>query len=228
MIKRYYINITNACNRDCPFCCMYSSSKNSQFMTMEQFKSIINNTDEKIELQLEGGEPVIHPLFYDFVRYAFENNRILNLCVLTNGVAFNDAAKFLKQIANKYKINVLIKVSFNYYLDSFKDHFDTVKQMCIDNPNDEWFKIIGNVRFRPDNPVDKALIDKINADDIISQVCKDRCWSLQHYGKAKNDKNLSDIIIVCRDIDYHLFSSDALDFGKDLVKRSEHEGEITK
>ena len=40
---RLYINITNHCNTNCPFCCMYSGIKKNTYMGFETFKTIIDN-----------------------------------------------------------------------------------------------------------------------------------------------------------------------------------------
>ena len=39
---RLYINITNHCNTDCPFCCMYSGTKKNTYMDFDTFKTIID------------------------------------------------------------------------------------------------------------------------------------------------------------------------------------------
>ena len=70
MIKtgtRLYINITNACNTNCPFCCMYSSTENSKYMDFDTFRGIVDKYDSEFELQLEGGEPLVHPNIYLFI-----------------------------------------------------------------------------------------------------------------------------------------------------------------
>ena len=66
--KRLYINLTNKCNTECPFCCMYSNERNSRFITFEQYKKIIDSTKQSFELQLEGGEPLLHPKIFDIIK----------------------------------------------------------------------------------------------------------------------------------------------------------------
>ena len=41
LIKRLYINLTNKCNRECPFCCAFSKPNNNTFLNFNQFQSII-------------------------------------------------------------------------------------------------------------------------------------------------------------------------------------------
>lgn len=226
MKHRLYINITNACNRNCPFCCMYSGSNNSIFMSFEKYAEILDLYDDIELLQIEGGEPVLHPQFKKFIEYALSLKKINAICVLTNGVAFSNTAIWLKSMSHEYNAPISVKVSFNYFLDSFPDHFETVKKMVEDVSSDDMFIIIGNVRYRPDDE-DKELIDRIANDPVISKICENRIYPLQHYGLAKNEKDYNDIMIVCRDLDWHVFSCDGKDFGKDLVARSEYEGSIS-
>ena len=50
----------------CPFCCMYSEPKKTSFLDFENFKSIIDNCKGDFELQLEGGEPLLHKDIHTF------------------------------------------------------------------------------------------------------------------------------------------------------------------
>lgn len=81
---RLYINLTNKCNTNCPFCCMYSGTDKDDFMTFDTFKSIIDNFDKEFELQLEGGEPLLHKQLYLFIEYAISTNRCKKIIILTN------------------------------------------------------------------------------------------------------------------------------------------------
>ena len=71
---RLYINITNYCNTNCPFCCMYSGTKKNTYMGFETFKTIINNCKDNFELQLEGGESTISPILTDVLKLVDKYN----------------------------------------------------------------------------------------------------------------------------------------------------------
>ena len=74
--KRLYINITNHCSANCPFCCMYSDSSKSTYMNFDIFKNIIDkNKDKLLEIQLEGGEPLEHKLINLFLEYSVSINK---------------------------------------------------------------------------------------------------------------------------------------------------------
>ena len=67
---RLYINLTNKCNTACPFCCMYSDPSKNTFMTFDIFRSIIDDCKTDFELQLEGGEPLLHKDINEFIDIA--------------------------------------------------------------------------------------------------------------------------------------------------------------
>ena len=66
---RLYICLTNQCNTKCPFCCMYSGPDKNRFMNFETFKNIIDTNEGIFELQLEGGEPLLHKNIFLFMEH---------------------------------------------------------------------------------------------------------------------------------------------------------------
>ena len=113
---RQYINITNSCNADCEFCCMWSSSKKSRFMSLEEFKEIINSKNNLFELQLEGGEPLLHKDMYQFMQYATDTRKCTKIIILTNGLLLGEHFERLVQFGRNNKIPIVIKASVNYWL----------------------------------------------------------------------------------------------------------------
>jgi len=65
---------------------MSSSPLRKEEMTFDKFKEIVDGYDGKdIEIQIEGGEPTIHPAFWLFVEYSFFKNNVSRVIVDTNG-----------------------------------------------------------------------------------------------------------------------------------------------
>ena len=81
---RLYINITNRCNTDCPFCCMYSGTGKTIDMKFDVFRRIVDDCDGEFEIQFEGGEPLIHKNFYLFLEYAIATGRCKKVNILMN------------------------------------------------------------------------------------------------------------------------------------------------
>ena len=128
---RLYINITNYCNFECPFCCMYSSPKNTYaFMNFDTFKQIIDTHKfyKNVEVQLEGGEPttMVENWFFLFVTYALEQPNVNKVIICSNGSFNPEIFNHLVTLANFYKKEILMKISINYYIINklFEDDID--------------------------------------------------------------------------------------------------------
>ena len=85
-MNRLYFNLTNKCNEKCEFCCMYSEPHKNTFLNFDTYKEIIDSKKEDFELQLEGGEPLLHKDLYLFMEYARSTNRCKKIIILTNGI----------------------------------------------------------------------------------------------------------------------------------------------
>ena len=84
------IEITQSCNLTCPTCYAGSSPQNKSFMSIEKFESTIDGLLEMGKgeadlIQLSGGEPTIHPDFFDIVQMAVDKG-IKQVYVNTNGI----------------------------------------------------------------------------------------------------------------------------------------------
>lgn len=97
--KRIYIEITNVCNLNCPFCPPHK--RENRFMTFEEFKLILEKIKpytEYIYLHVKG-EPTLHPEFAEFAEYAYNLGFKINLT--TNGTLLTNhlnSTKYLRQI----------------------------------------------------------------------------------------------------------------------------------
>lgn len=66
MLKRVYLEITNACNLDCPFC---TNNKGHHFLSLKEiddYTSQIKNVCDYIYLHILG-EPLLHPDFEEIL-----------------------------------------------------------------------------------------------------------------------------------------------------------------
>src|SRR5689334_5024979 len=82
---RIYFAVTNHCNRACPWCSTCSSPRGSTFLTLDRFQKALPGSG-MFEVQLEGGEPTIHPQFFEMVKIARAHPRCTRLVLCTNGV----------------------------------------------------------------------------------------------------------------------------------------------
>jgi len=96
------VEITDACNLNCPVC--YSESgthRATQHRSIEQIEfmldCVVRNEGEPDVVQISGGEPTIHPQFFD-VLDAAKRRPIKHLMVNTNGVKIAHDADFSRRL----------------------------------------------------------------------------------------------------------------------------------
>lgn len=216
---RLYINLTNKCNTECEFCCMYSSQNKNTYLSFDKYKQIIDKYEDDFELQLEGGEPLLNKNLFLFIEYAISTGRCKKIIILSNGKILNKFIKRLVDIHEYYKIPVLLKLSVNYWLynddnkllDKFRDYYLSTEFI-------EGFDIKLNVRLRK-NDKDKWLINKLEEYKLkeISNI-----YYFQSYGKLTGTDYSSPVIV--QNVDkWFIYSSDGECFEQDLILRSEYE-----
>ena len=220
--KRLYIDVTNKCNTECPFCCMYSSRSNSREMDFDTYKKIIDSCDKEFELQLEGGEPLLHPDLYLFMEYARYTKRCKKILILTNGILLEQHIKRLVMFTDQYKIPLEIKVSINYWLlKENSGHLEQIKYLLFSTEFIPDITMVCNVRLR--NQGDEELRRKVEGDKLLSRYSN--IYYLQSYGRLLSDDTYLKPVIVQNIEEFELFASDGTSFGTDLIARSEYEKE---
>ena len=102
--KRFYLqwHITHACNLRCAHCYQedYEShmSRPELFRCLDQFSALLEGRDAEPQINLTGGEPLLHPDFFDLCREI--RRREYRLGVLTNGTLIDgDAAERLAALS---------------------------------------------------------------------------------------------------------------------------------
>lgn len=219
MSTRLYINLTNNCNANCEFCCMYSSEKKSTYISFEKFKEIIDNTDDEIELQLEGGEPLLHEDFYLFLEYANHVKKVKKIIILTNGFLLDKHLHRIVEFHKNYNIKISIKISINYWLIGLNDqHIDCCQRFFYATEFIPDFEIKFNVRLR--NSGDDWITEKLKEKGIFH--CSN-IFHLQSYGKWSKRDDYNKPVIVQNIENWFVYACDGTCFGQDLITRSEYE-----
>lgn len=112
------VEITDRCNLTCPTCYAMSSPHYGSHRTIEEvermFDIIVANEGEPDVVQISGGEPTIHPQFFEILDIA-KTKPIRHLMVNTNGIRIAKDKEFTKRLASYMP-------DFELYLqwDSFK------------------------------------------------------------------------------------------------------------
>jgi Predicted Fe-S oxidoreductases len=113
------IEITDRCNLTCPTCYAGSSPTYGRHRTFEEVKTmldtIVANEKEPDVVQISGGEPSIHPQFFEILDYA-KTLPIKHIMVNTNGLAIAKDFEFAKRLKS-YSPDFEIYLQF----DSFEE-----------------------------------------------------------------------------------------------------------
>lgn len=215
---RLYINITNHCNTDCPFCCMYSGTNKNTYMDFDTYKGIIDSCQGDFELQLEGGEPLTSHNIFLFMEYAASTGRCKKILILSNGILMKKYLKRIVDFAVWNRLLVELKLSINYWLiEKVPDFMETMNQIAFATEDIEYINVVFNVRKRKEgDQMLESLIERYGLKD------KSNIFFLQAYGRLK-DSGYELPVIVQNIENWRIYSSDGKCFGTDLLARSEWE-----
>jgi uncharacterized radical SAM superfamily Fe-S cluster-containing enzyme len=112
------VEITDRCNLTCPTCYAGSSPTYGRHRTLDEVKkmldAVVENEREPDVVQISGGEPTLHPHFFQILDYA-KSLPIKHLMVNTNGITIAKDFDFAKRLLS-YSPNFEIYLQF----DSFK------------------------------------------------------------------------------------------------------------
>ncbi|MDX2361279.1 MAG: radical SAM protein [Crocinitomicaceae bacterium] len=112
------VEVTDRCNLTCPTCYAGSSPTYGRHRTLEEVKAmldaIVHNEKEPDVVQISGGEPTIHPEFFEIMDYA-KSLPIKHLMLNTNGIKIAKDKAFAERLAT-YAPDFEVYLQF----DSFK------------------------------------------------------------------------------------------------------------
>lgn len=112
------VEITDRCNLTCPTCYAMSSPHYGRHRTVEEVERmldiIVANEGQPDVVQISGGEPTVHPQFFEILDIA-KKKPIKHLMVNTNGIRIAKDREFVKRLA-EYMPDFEIYLQF----DSFK------------------------------------------------------------------------------------------------------------
>lgn len=114
-------NITMKCNYRCSYCFVRDGAQNrppskKPFSTLNQLKAAVDNIASLnrpwYNIVLVGGEPTVHPHILDAVRMLHETlqERLNNICFITNGSRNNELYRKLAEMAKSVSLTLLISI----------------------------------------------------------------------------------------------------------------------
>lgn len=113
------VELTHNCPLKCKHC--FLSAGKGKTMQLSTWKSIVSGIiDMHVpQVQLTGGEPLLHPSFFDILDSLLMNN--ITVHIFTSGVVFSDAIfEKISTYANKFLKRLLFQVS----IDGLADYHD--------------------------------------------------------------------------------------------------------
>jgi MoaA/NifB/PqqE/SkfB family radical SAM enzyme len=171
------------------------------------------------ELQLEGGEPTIHPLFWEFVRLAREHPRLTRLVVCTNGVVLPRREAELAAWVERLGAPLTLKLSVNHHLlDRDRGLIALAARLrdLFGGPGGDRLLVI-NVRLRRGREDDDRRVRE--AVERAGLLPHSNVFYLQRYGFAAEEDGWEPPAPVSDR--FSLLNPDGIVFGPDLIARSE-------
>jgi len=164
-------------------------------------------------LQLEGGEPTVHPAFWSFVETARAHERCTQLILVTNGVRLprdkNRLAPWLKRLG----MPLTLKISINHYLLG-RDPGLLGLAILLKEEMNEGQQLVLNVRLR--RGFDEEILEAVKTADLDEVA---NVFYLQRYGFASDEKDWEEPFVV--GVNFSLINPDGTIIGTDLIERSE-------
>lgn len=137
------VEVTDRCNLTCPTCYAGSSPTYGRHRTLEEIKKmldvIVKNEKEPDVVQISGGEPTIHPQFFEILDYA-KTLPIRHLMLNTNGIKIAKDKTFAARLKT-YAPDFEIYLQFDSFEDSVLRELrgadlSAVRQQALDNLNE--------------------------------------------------------------------------------------------
>ena len=219
-----YIQITTKCNMSCMHCC-FSCKKElkGDYMNHETFYNAVNFAENYGEhIAIGGGEPTVHPDFFDFIDFALNwAENIDSVWLATNGKIKSKAMKIIQLMEEYGEERFAADLSLDIYHDpidnevvnAFKsiDRIRTVKEVinvgsAIENGIGEYDDCCcRSIFIKPNGDIrmcgcdDSLTIGNVNDEidyDILSRAMQsDQIFSNGHY-ECGSDLNQEEIDFI--------------------------------
>lgn len=212
---RVYVALTNHCNRSCPWCSTCSSRAGSTYLDPDMLLARLPRARIH-QVQLEGGEPTLHPDFLEIVRMLRRLPSCERIVVATNGTTLPRHEKGLRDWVLRLGSPLTLKVSVNHHLiDCDAAHVERVARLRdVVSGMGRTCELVVNVRLRKGE--DRHVLESIRAHGLEPQS---NVFLLQRYGFASDREHWPLPAPVT--LDFTLVNPDGSVHGSDLMERSE-------
>ncbi len=154
-----YVEITSVCNLKCIHC-YNDSGKEKNEISVESFQNILAAYDNKeFSLTISGGEPLLHPKFWELIMLAKEKG-VSDILIITNGTQITE------EIAKKFvEYDISVQLSLNGISEDIHD------QICGKGAFKKTIKGIEHLtNAGHKNIVIRSMIAKCNKSQLVEFI----------------------------------------------------------
>ncbi len=158
-IAGIYVEITSICNLKCIHC-YNDSGKEKNEISIEGFENILETySNKEFSLSISGGEPLLHPKFWELIKLAKEKG-ISDILIITNGTQITE------EIAKKFvEYDISAQISLNGISEEVHD------QICGTGAFKKTIKGIENlINAGLENIVIRSMIAKCNKSQLLEFI----------------------------------------------------------
>lgn len=193
--QQIYLEITNICNLNCPFCS--HNERDNKTLTLEEIENIIQKIKpftHSVYLHVKG-EPLVHPDFDNIIKLISNYN--LNIKITTNGI---NLLKYQRVLLDNNKISK-INISLQSIVNLSEEH----AQLYLEN-----IKL-----FIQKNISKHIYLRNWGTDNKTSLLIKEFIRSIYPKAKLESDESLSEYVHYST---HYLFEWPSLDHPEVLEK----------
>jgi MoaA/NifB/PqqE/SkfB family radical SAM enzyme len=219
-VHRVYAALTNHCNRTCPWCSTHSSPAGGTWITWAQLEAALP-AQGVFDVQLEGGEPTLHPLFWEFVERLRAHPRCGQLILCTNGVALPREPGKLNAWLARLGQPLLVKLSINHHLLEHDNGLIALavrvrEALAALSALGGQRQVVYNVRLRKGYADDDSAVARAVAQAGLSADAN--VFYLQRYGLASGESGWDEPFLAGEN--FRMINPDGRIHGTDLIARS--------
>lgn len=124
--------LLNRCNNKCRFCMVENEIQEANLMEFKDIQSLINTENIDTRIEFYGGEPTLHPRFFDAIAFAIKQGH--ECSIASNGRIFA-SDKYTNKLAKLGAKNIYVRTSLyghnskihDYYTRSYGSFNQTIK-----------------------------------------------------------------------------------------------------
>ncbi len=151
MYKKVYLEVTNICNLDCPFC--IKNNRNKEYISIDNFNIILdklNGYTKYLYFHLMG-DALMHPNINELIDIASKNYYVN---ITTNGYLINK----IKDNNNIRQINISMHSFTNEYSKTIDEYVNDIYEVINKLHNNTYFSL----RFWVNNKYNKEILNKLS------------------------------------------------------------------